>query len=65
MFLLVTGEAKFCMETISLTDGGFSQPGVAHTLIEHPGSIKTGLTQHLLWAFPNPLCARFETLEAV
>ena len=65
MFLLVTGEANLCMQTTSLTVGGFSQPGVALTLIEQSGSIETGLTQHFLWAFPKPSYARFRTLEAV
>ena len=45
--------------------GGFSQPGVARTLIEQPGSIETGLTQRFLWSFPKPSYTRFGTLEAV
>ena len=53
------------METTSLTIGGFSQPGVARTLIEEPGSIETGLTQRFLWSFPKPSYARSGTLEAV
>ena len=65
IFLPVTGEANFSMETTSLTVGGFSHPGVARTLIEQPGSIETGLTQRFLWSFPKPSYARFGTLEAV
>lgn len=61
----MTGEANFAMETTSLTVGGFSQPGVARTLIEQPGSIETGLAQRFLWSFPKPSYARFGTLEAV
>ena len=53
------------MESTSLTIGGFSQPGVARTLIEQPGSIETGLAQRFLWLFPKPSYARFGTLEAV
>ena len=64
-FILVTGEANFAMETTSLTIGGFSQPGVARTLIEHPGNIETGLAQRFLWCFPKPSYARFGSLEAV
>ena len=64
-YLPVTGDANFSMETTSLTIGGFSQPGVARTLIEQPGSIETGLTQRFLWSFPKPSYARFGTLEAV
>ena len=43
MFLLVTGEVNFCMGTTSVTVGAFNQPGVTHTLIDQPGSIKQGL----------------------
>ena len=53
------------METTSLSLGGFSQPSVARTVIEQPGSAETGLSQRFLWCFPKPSFARFETLEAV
>lgn len=64
-YITVTGDANFSMSTTSLTIGGFSQPAVARTLIEQPGSAEIGLTQRFLWLFPKPSYARFNTLEAV
>ena len=53
------------MENTSLIIGGFSQPGVARTLIEQSGSIETGLAQRFMWLFPKPSYAKFQDLEAV
>ena len=53
------------METTSLTIGGFSQPSVARSIIEQPGSAEIGLSQRFLWLFPRPSYARFHSLEEV
>ena len=53
------------METTSLTTGGFSQPSVARSIIEQPGSAEIGLSQRFLWLFPRPSYARFHSLEEV
>ena len=53
------------METTSLTIGGFSQPAVAHPLIEQAGSAEIGLTQHFLWCLLKPSYAKSQTFEAV
>ena len=66
LFMLpVTGEANFSMDSTCLTVGGFSQPSVAHVLIEQNGSAEIGLSQRILWLFPQPAYSRFCTLEAV
>ena len=61
----VTGEANFSMDSTCLTVGGFSQPSVARVLIEQSGSAEIGLSQRILWLFPQPAYSRFSTLEAV
>jgi hypothetical protein len=61
----VTGEANFNMRSTCLTVGGFSQPSVARTIIEQPGSAEIGIMQRFLWLFPRPSYARFNTLESV
>ena len=43
--LPVTGEANISMDSTCLTVGGFSQPSVAHVLIEQNGSAEIGLSQ--------------------
>ena len=53
------------MESTCLTVGGFSQPSVARLLIEQSGSAEIGLSQRILWLFPQPSYSRFNTLEAV
>ena len=63
--LTVTGEANFSMDSTCLTVGGFSQPSVARVLIEQSGSAEIGLSQRILWLFPQPAYSRFSTLEAV
>ena len=63
--LTVTGEANFSMDSTCLTVGGFSQPSVARILIEQSGSAEIGLSQRILWLFPQPAYSRFCTLEAV
>ena len=65
LFILVTGDANFSMETTCLTVGGFSQPSVARSLIEQSGSAEIGLSQRFLWLFPQPSYCRFNTLEGV
>lgn len=61
----MTGDANFCMESTSLTVGGFSQPAVARSIIEQPGSSEIGLAQRILWLFPKPAYAKFSSLESV
>ncbi len=63
--ILVTGDANFCMDSTNLTLGGFTQPGVARSLIELPSNAEKGLSQRFLWIFPQPKYADFETLEPV
>ena len=53
------------MDTTNLTLGGFTQPGVARSLIELPSNAEKGLSQRFLWIFPQPKYADFETLEPV
>ncbi len=65
MFLIVTGEANFSMQTTSLTVGGFNQPSVARSLIELPGNAEKGLSQRFLWFFPKPVYGQFDTLEPI
>lgn len=62
---LVTGDANFCMDSTNLTLGGFTQPGVARSLIELPSNAEKGLSQRFLRIFPQPKYADFETLEPV
>ena len=62
---LVSGDSNFSMDTTSLTVGGFSQPSVARSLIEQPGSAKIRLSQRFLWCFPKPSYSHFVTLEEV
>ena len=53
------------MEQISLTIGGFTQPGVSRSLIELPSNIEKGLSTSFLWIFPEPWDAKFASLEPV
>ena len=48
-----------------LTVGGFTQPGVARSLIEIPSNSEKGFSHRFLWLFPNPLYKRFATLGEV
>ena len=60
---LLTGVANLSMETTSLTIGGFSQPAVAHPLIEQAGSAEIRLTQHFLWCLLKPSYVKSQTFE--
>ena len=63
--ITVTGEANFSMDSTCLTVGGFSQPSVARAIIEQSGSAEIGLSQRILWMFPQPAYSKFKSLEAV
>ena len=63
MYIIVTGEANFSMQSTSLTVGGFNQPSVARSLIELPGNAEKGLSQRFLWIFPKPVYGQFGSLE--
>lgn len=61
--LIVNGEANFVMSSTRLTVGGFTQPGVARSLIEMPANAEKGLSQRFMWMFPNPLFSKFSNLR--
>ena len=53
------------MNRTALTVGGFTQPQSPKTLIELPSSLEKGLTQRILWMFPQPCFSDIEKLEIV
>ena len=53
------------MSRTALTVGGFTQPQSAKTLIELPSSLEKGLTQRILWMFPQPCFSDIESFEIV
>ena len=53
------------MTSTRLTVGGFTQPGVARSLIEIPSNSEKGFSHRFLWLFPNPLYKKFATLGEV
>ena len=53
------------MERTSLVVGGFTQPIVARSMIEQPGSTEKGLAQRFLWLFPQPVFEDFSKLEPI
>ena len=53
------------MHHTGLTMGGFTQPGVARGLIEHPPNVEKGLCQRFLWLAPQPTLAKFNDLQRV
>lgn len=61
----VTGDTNFAMPFTRLTVGGFTQPGVARSLIELPSNAEKGLSHRLLWLFPSPLFGKFSSLKEV
>ena len=61
-FLTVSGDANFSMLSTNLTVGGFTQPGVARSLIDIPANTEKGLSQRFLWLFPAPLYKHIEAL---
>ena len=52
------------MKSTNLTVGGFTQPGVARSLIEVPTNSEKGLSHRFLWLF-NPLYQKFDSLGEV
>ena len=62
---LVTGNANFQMERTALTVGGFTQPGVARSIIEQHTGAERGFSQRFLWIFPKPTFAKFASLKPV
>jgi hypothetical protein len=64
-FPIVSGNANFVMSSMRLTIGGFTQAGVARTLIEMPSNSEKGLSHRFLWMFPKPLFGTFAALEEV
>lgn len=65
LHIIVSGEANFVMSSTNLTIGGFTQPGVARSLIELPTNSEKGLSSRFLWFFPNPLYGKFANLGKV
>jgi len=61
----VSGEANFMMSSTRLTIGGFTQAGVARSLIDMPSNSEKGLLRHFLWVFPKPLVGKVAALEEV
>lgn len=61
----MSGDANFIMSETRLTIGGFTQPGVARSLIGMPGNTEKGLSRRFLWIFPKPVYGKFTSLEAV
>ena len=61
----VSGDANFAMTSTMLSVGGFTQPGVAKSLIEMPSNAEKGLSHRFLWVFPNPLYEKFSNLGEV
>jgi hypothetical protein len=57
----VTGDANFSMDVTSLTVGGFNQPAVARSLIEHTGKAESGFSQRFLWLFPKPVYGKYNS----
>lgn len=62
---IVSGEANFTMPSTYLTVGGFTQPGVARTLIELPTNAEKGFTHRFMWIFPQPLYQKFSALTGI
>ena len=61
----VSGDANFSMSSTNLTVGGFTQSGVARSLIDIPSNSEKGLSHRFLWLFPNPLYEKFAILGEV
>ena len=62
---LVSGEANFVMTSTRLTIGGFTQAGVARSLIDMPSNSEKGLSHRFLWLFPKPIYGKFAALEEI
>jgi len=50
------------MASTMLTIGGFTQPGVARSLIEQPSNAERGLSSRFLWFFTESLYGSFKSL---
>lgn len=61
----MSGDANFAMSSTRLTVGGFTQPGVARTLIDIPSNSEKGLSHRFLWTFPRPLYGNFASLSEI
>ena len=53
------------MSATNLTIGGFTQSGVAKSLIEKPSNSEKGLTPRIIWLFPCPLYEKFSSLGEI
>lgn len=53
------------MRSTNLTVGGFTQPGVARSLIDIPSNAEKGFSHRFLWLFPKPLFEKFDTLGEI
>ena len=53
------------MDQTALTVGGFTQPGVARTIIEQHTGAQRGFSQCFLWIFPKPTFAKCASLKPV
>lgn len=53
------------MTSTMLTIGGFTQPGVARSLIEQPSNAERGLSSRFLWFFTECLYGNFRSLGEV
>ena len=51
------------MKRTSLAIAGFTQPGVARTLIEPHSSSAWLLSEIFLWVFPKPVFGHLQTLS--
>ena len=51
------------MERTSLAIGGFTQPGVARSIIEPHIGGERGFSQRFLWVFPKPVFGHLNTLS--
>ena len=61
--MAVTGETNFAMPYTRLTVGGFTQLGLARSLIELPSNAEKGLSHRFLWVFPSPLFGKFYKIK--
>jgi len=65
VYIIVSGDANFTMDTTSLIVGGFNQPAVARSLIELPRNAEKGLSQRFLWLFPKPMYSKWKDLAPI
>ena len=65
MLFVVSGDADFAMSSTMITIGGFTQPGVARSIIEAPTNMDRGFSHHFLWFFPPTQYASFASLTEI